>query len=218
MCQIKKRLEIWATELVRSGLSARIESLKTIIQMLTLVFKVLYYLNFVICEVTFFSQSTDVFVITSNRWTFFFTETENLNFSQFEVIRKALVSSDKKVTLFQVNPLSEHERFFKIGINLVEFVIEVIIFWSIQVGFLWGRFVKIWFGFKSSFDRCELNLKGFSKSGLTLLNLLFKSSFFGPFKWVIYEEGYTKNITPPTWQQCCNLSEHTPLWWQTQGA
>ena len=29
---------------------------------------------------TFFSESTDVFVITSNRRTFFFPETENLNF------------------------------------------------------------------------------------------------------------------------------------------
>ena len=69
------------------------------------------------------------------------------------------------------------------------------------------QFWQVW----SQFER-------FLKLGLTLINLLFKSSFFGPFKWVIYEEGYTKNITPPTWQQCCNLSEHTPLWWQTQGA
>ena len=29
---------------------------------------------------TFFKESTDVFVITSNRRTFFFPETENLNF------------------------------------------------------------------------------------------------------------------------------------------
>ena len=33
---------------------------------------------------TFFSESTDVFVITSNRQTFFFPETENLNFGDFE--------------------------------------------------------------------------------------------------------------------------------------
>ena len=32
---------------------------------------------------TFFSESTDVFVITPNRLTFFFPETENLNFGYF---------------------------------------------------------------------------------------------------------------------------------------
>ena len=32
---------------------------------------------------TFLSESTNVFVITSNRRTFFFPETENLNFDDF---------------------------------------------------------------------------------------------------------------------------------------
>ena len=32
---------------------------------------------------TFLSESTDVFVITPNRRTFFFPETENLNFGDF---------------------------------------------------------------------------------------------------------------------------------------
>ena len=42
-------------------------------------FKVLEY----ICKGTFFSESIDVFVITPNRRTFFFPETENLNFCGF---------------------------------------------------------------------------------------------------------------------------------------
>ena len=64
--------------------------------------------------------------------------------------------------LLQVKPPAEHERFLNIGIiNLVKFVIQAIVFRSIQVSNLWGRFVKIIFGFKSSFDRCEVNLKGF---------------------------------------------------------
>ena len=35
------------------------------------------------CKGTFFSESTDVFVITLNRRTFIFPETENLNFGVF---------------------------------------------------------------------------------------------------------------------------------------
>ena len=35
------------------------------------------------CKGTFFSERTDFFVITPNRRTFFFPETENLNFDDF---------------------------------------------------------------------------------------------------------------------------------------
>ena len=41
------------------------------------------YELFEICKGTFLSEDTDVFVIISNRRTFFFPETENLNFGDF---------------------------------------------------------------------------------------------------------------------------------------
>ena len=37
---------------------------------------------------TFLSESTDVFVITPNKRTFFFPETENLNFGDWKLLRK----------------------------------------------------------------------------------------------------------------------------------
>ena len=40
-----------------------------------------------LCKGTFLSESTDVFVITSNRRTFFFPETENLNFGDWKLFR-----------------------------------------------------------------------------------------------------------------------------------
>ena len=48
------------------------------------------------------SESTDVFVITPNRRTFFFPETEHLNFGDL-VMTKTSVSSDKNVPLTIVN-------------------------------------------------------------------------------------------------------------------
>ena len=34
----------------------------------------------------FFSEDADVFVITPNKWTFFFAETENLNFGDWKLV------------------------------------------------------------------------------------------------------------------------------------
>ena len=42
---------------------------------------------------TFLSEDTDAFVITPNRQTFFFPETENLNFVIFVIFKAALASS-----------------------------------------------------------------------------------------------------------------------------
>ena len=41
----------------------------------------------VVVKGTFFSESTDVFVITSNKRTFSFPETENLNFGDWKLLR-----------------------------------------------------------------------------------------------------------------------------------
>ena len=78
-----------------------------------------------------------------------------------------------------LRPPAEHERFFNTGINLVKFAIQVIVFRSIQVGNLWGRFVKLIFGFKSSFDRCEeVNFYYYYKIGINLVKFVIQVIFF----------------------------------------
>ena len=52
--------------------------------------------NSAVYKGTFLSESTDVFVITSNRRTFYFPETENLNFGDWSQILAEDVSFHMK--------------------------------------------------------------------------------------------------------------------------